>query len=387
MHSIYDGFISYLKDQYPKTDAAALSRLTPNIVSPFTIKLPRAIFEQAQNIVRDLHQLAENTDYQNLIKGRFPFSDFQKTPSVLSSLDVHIAPGGQLKIIEVNTNASSYLMNLANYKSRQVPTFPHARQQILETFQKAWSSLKPGDLVLILDEAPEKQNLYAEFLLFKELFEKELGVRCEIADPQNLTVTSNGTLMFQNTPVAGIYNRHTDFYFDHTPALKTAFAHQQTFISPNPWGYALWADKNRLIEWPEVIAQLRTKGLSLDHLEKALLEVRKFSSFSSPDELWSQRSKYFLKPANSFGGKSVYKGKSISRTTFDRIYNGDYLAQALVPAPEVQLHHNGTDYKFKYDLRFYFFEGEIQLGAARLYQGQLTNLQTPFGGLAPLEIH
>ena len=227
---------------------------------------------------------------------------------------------------------------------------------------------------MILDERPEAQNLYVEFLMFKEVFEKEFGVRCQIADPAQLAAGADGRLALDGQEVSAIYNRFTDFYFASSSALHTAFTKSGTLISPNPWGYTLYADKNRLIEWPALIAQLKTQGHLFAELEKALLEVRKFSSFKDVKELWAHRGQYFFKPPNSFGGKSVYKGKSISRTTFDRIYDGDYLAQTAVPAPEAKLRHDDIDYKFKYDLRFYFFEGEIQLAAARLYQGQLTNL-------------
>jgi hypothetical protein len=40
----------------------------------------------------------------------------------------------------------------------------------------------------------------------------------------------------------------------------------------------------------------------------------------------------------------------------------------------------------KYDLRVYAYAGEIQLLAARLYQGQTTNFRTPGGGFAPVRV-
>jgi hypothetical protein len=38
----------------------------------------------------------------------------------------------------------------------------------------------------------------------------------------------------------------------------------------------------------------------------------------------------------------------------------------------------------KLDVRLYTYEGEVLLAAARLYQGQATNMRTPGGGFAPL---
>ena len=37
-----------------------------------------------------------------------------------------------------------------------------------------------------------------------------------------------------------------------------------------------------------------------------------------------------------------------------------------------------------FDLRAYTYAGRIQLLAARLYQGQTTNMRTPGGGFAPI---
>lgn len=38
----------------------------------------------------------------------------------------------------------------------------------------------------------------------------------------------------------------------------------------------------------------------------------------------------------------------------------------------------------KADIRCYVYNGQIQLVAARLYQGQTTNFRTPGGGFAPV---
>ena len=38
----------------------------------------------------------------------------------------------------------------------------------------------------------------------------------------------------------------------------------------------------------------------------------------------------------------------------------------------------------KLDVRNYVYDGSVQLLAARLYQGQTTNMRTPGGGFAPV---
>jgi hypothetical protein len=39
--------------------------------------------------------------------------------------------------------------------------------------------------------------------------------------------------------------------------------------------------------------------------------------------------------------------------------------------------------ELKVDVRLYTFAGTVLLAAARLYQGQTTNMRTPGGGFAP----
>jgi len=40
--------------------------------------------------------------------------------------------------------------------------------------------------------------------------------------------------------------------------------------------------------------------------------------------------------------------------------------------------------ELKFDVRVYTYGGEVLLTAARIYQGQVTNLRTQGGGLAPI---
>lgn len=379
-HSLFPGFLKTLQLYEPSIPQSVLDGLSPQLASPLQIRLPHSVLEEAQNIVRDIHRLQHNLAYQNQIQKQFPFASFQKTPSLLNSLDVHIDSEQNLKIIEINTNASSYLVNAFHYLYRGISTFPMALQKLKDSFQTTFGSLLlPGYLFLIIDEKPLEQNMYIEFLLFRSFLKKEFGVDCEIVDVNELQLGPQHEVLWQGKKVSGIYNRYTDFYFTHSKVLNEAYQKSNTLLSPNPWNYALFADKNRLVDWSQSLPN------DYIHLKKALPQSFRFSDFKGPDDLWSQKNKFFFKPPNAFGGRSVYKGKSISRTVFQRLWAEEYLAQEAVPAPEIDIPYDNQNLHFKYDLRFYFFEGEIHLGMARLYQGQVTNLQTPLGGLTPLE--
>jgi hypothetical protein len=63
---------------------------------------------------------------------------------------------------------------------------------------------------------------------------------------------------------------------------------------------------------------------------------------------------------------------------------GQYVAQQLIPPSERGILVDDQETKLKMDIRAYVYAGEIQLLAARLYQGQTTNFRTPGGGFAPV---
>ncbi|MBY0386416.1 hypothetical protein K2X05_14770 [bacterium] len=367
MHSFFSQYQEHLRKNYTSLTDDILLSLSPQLASPFVFKLAKKHFLTAQNIVTDLFELQKRTSTKSI-------------PSLLNSLDVHINENNDLKIIEINTNASSYLVNTEHVLTKKLKDFSDAKEKLKMSFQKTFGDrLRKENLFLVIDENPQQQNMYFEFLMFCDFLKKEFSVECHIADPKELTINSEKQILWQNRPIAGIYNRCTDFYFANYPALAEAFRFDKTLISPNPWGYQTLADKNLLVDWS-------TKDLKLPALQKALLKTYRFSDFKDADELWSQRSRFFFKPPNAYGSRSVYNGKSISKTVYQRIYSADYIAQEIVPAPLVKMIYDQQEHTFKYDLRFYFFEGEIHLAVARLYQGQLTNLQTPLGGLTPLEI-
>lgn len=386
MHANYKLFCQYIQSQYGFTDELIQARVSPNLISAFELQLPRHILKQAEAIVGDLHQLSLHSEYQALVneKTSGALSLWPSTSSLVCSLDVHVDENNQLKIIEINTNASSFLIAEALYRSRSFVDFPNASYDLTESFRSVIPQ-QTNVNALIVDENPDGQNLWIEFAMYQKLLEKRLGLTCHIADVGELKNSPNKKIIYKDNEIDFIYNRHTDFYFEQSAALKRAYLSKQTVISPNPRGYALLADKNRLVELSGAFLKNRLLLDNLPDLSSALLKTKKFSDFPSLDELWTQRGQYFFKPPQLFGGKSVYRGKSVSRVVFQRLADSDYLAQEFVPAGDFQGTVDDQSLTFKYDLRFYFFENKIQLAMARLYQGQLTNLQTPFGGLTPIQ--
>jgi hypothetical protein len=302
------------------------------------------------------------------------------------SYDFHIDSHQNLKLIEVNTNAAFLLMGYFLYDLHQlqkpIPEFT------LETFRASCEresqlSGKPMSSVAIVDENPSSQRLFIEFLLYEQFF-KSFGYTTKIVDPAELEF-NNSTLSFNKEPIDFVYNRTTDFFFEqpNMVALREAYLHKAITLSPNPHEYALLADKHRLIEWSLNLRE-PSPFVELQKIAGHLLEADYVVDANS-DALWSKKKKVFFKPLTSFGSKGTYRGEGISRSYFDQLINKDYIAQEYCPPQEHLFEANGfPSTKLKYDLRFYAYQGEIQMVVARLYQGQVTNLKTTHGGFAPV---
>lgn len=63
------------------------------------------------------------------------------------------------------------------------------------------------------------------------------------------------------------------------------------------------------------------------------------------------------------------------------ILASSYVAQELVLPSARRI---DTQTSMKVDVRNYVYDGRVQLLAARLYQGQTTNMRTAGGGFAPV---
>lgn len=352
--------------------------VSENLVSQFHLALKKNVLEQAQEFVEAVSSLREHPDYVHLFSeetSRLNIED-PGNRSILMSYDFHLNPEGTLELIEINTNASFLALSNCLYEF-QGHTNPVADFQIseikkdilqeLELFGKA--SSKPR--IAIIDDHPEQQKLYIEFLIYQELF-KSWGFPTEILDFRKITDKFDF-----------VYNRHTDFYFsDPDSASCLDFFKKKTMcFSPQPFEYLLLADKERLIQWNEngflekFIDDEKTLKIFRRHLPWS-----KTLTAENSEEVWSQRKTAFLKPKRAFGGKQTYRGSSISRKAFEPLINQDFVVQKFVPAPELQFETPEGPKDFKYDLRFYAYRGRIQSAIARLYQGQVTNLKTPYGG-------
>jgi hypothetical protein len=394
----FDRFINQLQVRYPEsTHRCDYPRdfrtiLSPLLFCPQTVSLPTRLKEEAMTVVRAFSALRKLTVRAQTLREIPPSIPDPGNTSVLMSYDFHVDEAGHLRLIEINTNASMSLMVEVLHQVHGVtnPFSADFSDEIIECFRMEFKRAKPKgstDLktVVITDETPAAQRLYAEFIAYQELFQRS-GLDTTIVDAKDLVFHNGRLRQPDGRAIDLVYNRHTDFYFEAsaTIGLREAMLKQAVCITPHPHEYRLLADKERLVELarPGAIAALPIDESLRQMISQTLIRTFSVAEHADPDSLWAERKKLFFKPMRSFGGKAAYRGASLSRRIFEEILKGQYLAQEFVPAPTIKLTDSANpDTEFKYDLRFYVYDDRIQQVCARLYQGQMTNSQTPGGGI------
>jgi hypothetical protein len=384
----HEDFLARLTLEYPKTanQNDVRSLVIPTLIAPLVVDLPKQWLADATRFVEIAFRgIRENNVVTERLRCLAPEVPRPNHASALMSYDFHVdfrsRPEGELKLIEINTNASmSLLLDVLNC---ELHVGRCLKEDFLDDFAEDLGRRLNGTKVVIVDESPKSQKLYVEFLMYKELFESR-GAEARIADRTDLDF-HDGRLWLKEDPKFGpidlVYNRLTDFYFESTEsqALHKAMHANACVISPHPFDYRVLADKARLVEWCKA-GSLEGDGLSqadADFYRSILINTRDTPGLD-PEQLWKERKGLIFKPKTSHGGKGVYRGSSVSRGAFQSVIETGALAQDFVPAPTMKL----GEEEFKYDLRFFAYKDRINIACARLYQGQMTNATTPGGGVA-----
>jgi hypothetical protein len=318
-----------------------------------------------------------------------------KALGVFYGYDFHLNAEGA-HLIEINTNAGGAFLNAVLLQSQHhmsAPGAPYVPQgpdaAFLAMFRHEWQLERgnaPLSTIAIVDEQPQQQYLYPEFLLAQQLFRKA-GIEAFIADPSELETRSDG-LYCRGRKLDLVYNRLTDFSLQQYAALRSAYENHQVVLTPHPRAYARYADKRNLARLSDASA-LRAMGAeegAIAVLQAGLPETRVVRS-TEHDQWWAERKHWFFKPATGFGAKAAYRGEKVTRRVFEEIMQHDYVAQKFAAPGERMICLEGNEpAAYKSDVRCYVYDGEIQLIAARLYQGQTTNFRTPGGGFALVRV-
>lgn len=374
----------------------------PYLFAAQPVFVARPPLERMANVVRAIEAVVALPAYREQVLADAPaiaHIGAGGAQGVFFGYDFHL-DRDRLGLIEINTNAGGAMLNavLARAQRRccqavqamapdgaSVTTF---EQRLVNMFRREWrlaGHSRPLASIAIVDEAPQQQYLYPEFLLFRQLFERH-GLQAVIADPSELACR-HGRLWHGELAIDMVYNRVTDFYLD-LPAnavLRQAWQEQAAVLTPHPQAHALYADKRRLALFSDDAA-LRALGVADDDRLVLLANVPRTEVVDAAhgDRLWAARRSLFFKPAAGFGSRAAYRGDKLTRRVWEEIMAGAYVAQAFVPPGERVIPNEGGSQSMKFDLRAYAYAGGVQWVAARVYQGQTTNFRQPGSGFAPV---
>ena len=373
----------------------------PHLFASVSVFLSADEVRRMREVVQAIEAVAANIAYQKAALSWAPeIAHYDPGPiGAVMGYDFHLEAGVP-QLIEVNTNAGGAFLN-ALLTRAQTACCPEVRQfsagttvdfdTVIEAmFRSEWQRQRgnqPLMSIAIVDDAPNTQYLHPEFLLAQRLLTRT-GFQTSILDPRELSYKDEW-LIAADRRVDLVYNRLTDFALAHPDhaALQEAYLDGTVVLTPNPRAHALLADKRNLTLLSDG-ATLSSWGVdahTIDILQAAVPRT----VCVTPDnaaQLWAERRSLFFKPMAGFGSKGAYRGDKVTRGTWESIAAGGYVAQSFAAPGQRAVKLDGKVVPLKADIRLYTYAGKDILIAARLYQGQTTNLRTQGGGFAPVFI-
>lgn len=197
---------------------------------------------------------------------------------VFMGYDFHLTEDGP-KLIEINTNAGGGFLNAALLNAQRacckaandhfvLPTRGGFETAVATMFQNEWrlqGRTVPLRTIAIVDDAPQQQYLFPEFMLAKSVLERQ-GFEVIICDPLELSF-SVGKLQMGMRTIDLVYNRLVDFTFEKPEhdVLRRAYLEGAVVVTPNPHLHTLLANKSNLIILSDQ-DELRRMGASGDDI-------------------------------------------------------------------------------------------------------------------------
>lgn len=381
-----------------------LTEERPNLFAESAVFISQNCLERQLQLIAALERVIALPAFHQQVLKHAPDTALYsaKNYGVFVGYDFHLSADGP-KLIEINSNAGGALVNALLIRAqnhcceivdnRQPGKLDlpwqgthQAETLFLEMFYQEWQTERDSAPLLsiaIIDDDPQNQYMWPEFLLFKHLFEQH-QIETVICDPTELNYRDGG-LWHGNLKIDLVYNRLTDFGLEseNCLALREAYLADAVVLTPHPRNHALYADKRNLA-WLSNDDFLQAIGAD-DHTRAILQEGVAHTVLVDAQDaewFWSNRKQLFFKPAKGYGSKAAYRGDKLTRRVFEEILQHDYVAQTLVKPSERHLDAG----ELKLDLRHYVYQGQTQLICARLYQGQTTNFRTPGGGFAQVVV-
>ena len=369
----------------------------PNLFAALPVFVSREHVEGMADVARAVETVVTLPAYREALAWVPEIARFDPgARGAFMGYDFHIGTEGP-RLIEINTNAGGAMLNAVLGRAqraccREIEHLVNGpipasglEQAFMEMFAAEWRSSGRDGLparIAIVDDEPERQFLYPEFLLFARVF-RRFGIDAVVRAPEDL-VFEGQKLRDALGPIDLVYNRLTDFSLAAPAhaAIRTAYLEGAAVVTPNPRAHALYADKRNLSLLTDA-DRLRSWGVDPSVLETLLHGVARTElvTDTAAERLWAERRRLFFKPALGYGSKAAYRGDKLTKRVWGEILAGNYVAQDLVLPSERRIARESS---MKLDVRNYVYAGKVQLLAARLYQGQTTNMRTAGGGFAPV---
>lgn len=378
---------------------ARLDETHPNLFAAVPIFVSRRHFDAMAELIAAIEEVLALPAYQEAaLAWAPPIAQFVPGPAgVLMGYDFHLADDGP-RLIEINTNAGGALLNavlaraqracceaVSRYATGPVPV-ERLGEGLRAMFVAEWQRQRGGTgpaTIAIVDDEPQGQYLYPEFLLFAALF-RQSGMRALIADPRELAFR-DGRLWCGNERVDLVYNRLTDFALAEPrhACLREAYLAGAAVVTPHPRAHALYADKRNLTLLTDS-ALLRSWGVAPAVIELLGAMIPKTTRITAANAAghWAERRRFFFKPAVGFGSRAAYRGDKLTRRVWEEIQAAEYVAQEFIAPSRRTILHGGETVALKLDIRNYVYDRRVLLAGARIWEGQTTNFRTPGGGFA-----
>jgi len=363
----------------------SISAQHAHLFSNVLVTISKAQYAQMQAVIAAVEVVVNSPKWSEVLS--LKIENGGEALGVFYGYDFHLNEQGD-HLIEINTNAGGAFLNAVMLKSQAATSAQNLAQQFLDMFQNEWRlayGATPLKNIVIVDEQPQQQYLYPEFILAQQIFE-QAGIRAFIADPNDLRAKADGVYLHDHK-IDLVYNRLTDFSLASYPTLLNAYRAKTVVITPHPVAYSRYADKRNLAKLTDEVF-LQSLGVS-DEVIRVLLQgipQTRLVAKEDAEQWWASRKQWFFKPNTGYGAKGAYRGEKITKRVFEDVLAGDYVAQKLAPPGECLAQVDGESVSLKYDVRCYVYNGEIQLIAARLYQGQTTNFRTEGGGFGLVRV-
>ncbi len=388
-----DGLLQALEYEIGDTNLVRTIAMThPHLFASVSVFLAATDLTRMRDVIQSIELIAALPAFQEAVLAWAPvIARHDHGPiGALMGYDFHVN-NGIPQLIEINTNAGGAFLN-AILARAQTTCCPEAGRRgvkraagfeatIEAMIQSEWRRQRgdaPLESIAIIDDSPQEQYLYPEFLLAQRLF-THAGLQTIIADPNELSY-EGGRLAVAGTKIDLVYNRLTDFAFAHADhvVLQQAYSDGAVVVTPSPRTHALLADKRNLTLLSDRAA-LASWGVQDRDIAILVESIPRTVCVTADNaaELWKNRRQLFFKPMSGFGSKGAYRGDKITKGVWENILNGGYVAQAFAAPGERTIKLDGAQVPLKADIRLYTYAGQDILIAARLYQGQTTNLRTP----------